>query len=343
MDIFNIFIQKDNKNRLMKNKMQFIIHKNESIQEMSSGHASQHSDIYRKEMTLSDLLHEYQEKKRRAHRSESTIRNIKNTLEHLQFYDGGNISLVDVDRDYLTGFISYLSHDATEKRHGGHKRIKRSTSKLYAGILSSCLLMACREHYLQFNPWKEIDSDMRREFSHLGQNSRHYLTTDEIAMLMKTPMKNSAIKNAFLFACFTGLRISDISRLQWSNIIEQKGALYLTFEMQKTRLPLTIKLNQSAISFLPPQKKNEKVFDLPRHLGSVNYRIKTWARKAGINKNISFHTSRHTFATLELTLGADLYVVSKLLGHTNIQTTQIYADIIDKKRDEAIDLIDTVF
>ena len=70
---------------------------------------------------------------------------------------------------------------------------------------------------------------------------------------------------------------------------------------------------------------------------------KEWAKAAGIKKNISFHTARHTFATMMLTLGADIYTTSKLLGHSRISTTEIYAKIVDKKKDEAMGLIDKFF
>ena len=112
--------------------------------------------------------------------------------------------------------------------------------------------------------------------------------------------------------------------------------------MQKTRESLTMKLNKQALALLPKHGKGF-VFDLPVWDSVVNDCIKTWAKKAGIDKDISFHCSRHTFATMELTLGADLYVVSKLLGHGNVGTTQIYADIINKRRDEAVELIDNAF
>lgn len=74
-------------------------------------------------------------------------------------------------------------------------------------------------------------------------------------------------------------------------------------------------------------------------LGRTNEILSRWAQAAGINKHITFHVARHTHATMMITLGADLYTVSKLLGHTNIQTTQIYAKIVDETKSKAIDLI----
>ena len=75
----------------------------------------------------------------------------------------------------------------------------------------------------------------------------------------------------------------------------------------------------------------------------INKLLKTWAQKAGISKHISFCTARHTFATMMLTLGADIYTTSQLLGHTDIRTTQIYAKIVNRKKDEAINLVNGLF
>ena len=75
----------------------------------------------------------------------------------------------------------------------------------------------------------------------------------------------------------------------------------------------------------------------------MNRALKRWATAAGITKNLTLHTARHTFATLMLTKGADLYTTSKLLGHREIGTTQIYAKIIDKKKENAVDLLNNLF
>ena len=115
----------------------------------------------------------------------------------------------------------------------------------------------------------------------------------------------------------------------------------IEIKMQKTKEPLYLPISDEALKWLPERgeaKDSDIIFPLT-HEGTVNDILQHWAKVAGITKHISFHVARHTHATMMLTLGADLYTVSKLLGHKNIATTQIYAKIVDKKKEEAIGLI----
>ena len=115
--------------------------------------------------------------------------------------------------------------------------------------------------------------------------------------------------------------------------------------MVKTRRVVSVPLSKKALSYLPAdfsqKSKETKVFNLPT-VGAVNDSLKTWAKDAKVDKVVTFHTSRHTFATLLLTLGADLYTTSQLLGHQNINTTQVYGKITNKKKEQAISLFDTI-
>lgn len=142
---------------------------------------------------------------------------------------------------------------------------------------------------------------------------------------MITPCRRDDIGKAYLFACFSGLRISDIRALRWKNIIVEDGQFFAMLFMQKTGKELKIPLPDKAMEIISIRGNDEdKVFFLPSN-PTVEDNLKKWAEAAGINKHLTFHTARHTYATLLLTLGADLYTVSKMLGHTNVATTQIYA------------------
>lgn len=138
-----------------------------------------------------------------------------------------------------------------------------------------------------------------------------------------------------------GLRISDIRKLKWGDLQHTGEHVRIEIKMQKTKEPLYLPISDEALKWLPERdgaKDRDLIFELP-YEGTVNDNLQLWAKNAGIAKHISFHVARHTHATMLLTLGADLYTVSKLLGHKNIETTQIYAKIVDKKKDEAISLI----
>ena len=119
----------------------------------------------------------------------------------------------------------------------------------------------------------------------------------------------------------------------------------LQLQMQKTKEPLYLPISEQAQKFMPNRGTasiDSKIFNLPTGQ-CCNDNIDKWAKAAGITKKVTFHVARHTFATMMLTLGADLYTTSKLLGHTNILTTQIYAKIINKKKDEAVNLTNGIF
>ena len=144
---------------------------------------------------------------------------------------------------------------------------------------------------------------------------------------------------------FYGLRISDVKRLQWKDVFIDKGQYRLAVSMKKTKEPIYLPLSSEALKWMPERgdkTPDDTVFDLPSG-NEINRLLKPWAKAAGISKRFSFHTSRHTFATMMLTLGADLYTTSKLLGHADVKMTQVYAKIINKKKDEAVNLVNGLF
>lgn len=115
--------------------------------------------------------------------------------------------------------------------------------------------------------------------------------------------------------------------------------------MEKTNDPIYLPLSQQAMKWLPERgdaKDEDRVFDLPSE-SRICIILDKWAKAAGINKHVTYHVSRHTFATMMLTLDVDIYTTSKLLGHKNISTTQIYAKIIDQKKDEAVNRVNDIF
>ena len=169
---------------------------------------------------------------------------------------------------------------------------------------------------------------------------------DEIKSLIAADCPREDVKRAYLFACFCGLRFGDVARMRRGDLVLDSGQWRVTVVMQKTTTPIYQPLSESAMSWLPERgdaSSSNAVFGTLPALARINLMLKVWAKDAGVTKHISFHTSRHSFATMMLTLGADLYTTSKLLGHSNVKTTQIYAKIVDSKKVEAVNLLDKAF
>ena len=273
--------------------------------------------------------------------SRNYARTVLNTVRALRLFRGDYIAFRDVDKEFLSEFTDYLRQMPKASKYGVLKtggRLSNNSVVAYYGTLRTAINRAYKEGIITVNPTKEFDfaSKVRQEPSR-----REYLTLDELKTLINTECRHEIVKRAFLFSCLCGLRVSDIRKLRWCDLQRSSGRVRIEITMQKTKEPLYLPISDEALKWLPERSEaNGSDFIFPlTHEGTVNDTLQHWAKVAGITKHISFHVARHTHATMMLTLGADLYTVSKLLGHKNIATTQIYAKIVDKKKEEAIGLI----
>lgn len=252
-----------------------------------------------------------------------------------------DVRLTEIDKQFCLDMIDWFRNTYINKRTG--TPICARTADTYCQRFRTALNEAVREGLIDKNPWNRLETIEKIK---KPESKREYLTIDEIRSMIATDCPNELVKRAFLFSCFTGLRISDVKNLKWGDVYNENGQTYVSVVMVKTTKPLYIPLSGQALKWMP--EKGERAFDDYVFSGLVNYgnvneNLKKWAEAAGIRKHISYHTSRHSFATMMLTLGADLYTVSKLLGHSSVKHTQIYARIIDRKKDEAVNLVDSVF
>lgn len=261
---------------------------------------------------------------------------VHSTIMQLQKYDS-KARICDVDKDFLDGFVKYMMGAKTRRTK---MPFAKKTISNYLGCIISALNMAVDEGIISTNPGLAID----RKAIQGEQAKREYLTINEVKSLIETPCYRKDVKRAFLFSCFCGLRISDVRSLLWKNVIEENDDIHLEIQQRKTGRVLYLPLNRQAKKYLTETTGNaeEHVFSLP-HIMTVEKALKSWAKSAGITKNLFYHMSRHTFATMELTMGADIYTTSQLLGHADVETTQVYAKIIDAKKETGVLLIDTLF
>ena len=170
------------------------------------------------------------------------------------------------------------------------------------------------------------------------------LSMEELRRLYRTPCDIDVLKKASIFACLTGMRRSDIINLRWENIKEYAdGNKYVEFYAQKTKTRNLIPITMGAYELISEGRKSlyGPVFD-GFEIDMARKPLKTWLAKAGIRKRITFHSFRHTFASLQVELGTDLYTVQQLLAHKSVTTTQIYACHADPKRREAAERISSM-
>lgn len=177
------------------------------------------------------------------------------------------------------------------------------------------------------------------KMQHKTDTRREYLNLEELRRLYNTDCKHALLKRAFLFSCLTGLRFSDIQKLTWGEVYEQEGQTRIVFSQKKTGGVEYLDISDQATKLLGERGADESlVFEGFGH-GHFSPKLTRWAKKAGIKKHLTFHSGRHTFAVIMLELGADLFTLSKLLGHKDIATTQIYAKILDRKKQDAVNRI----
>lgn len=267
------------------------------------------------------------------------VRQCRNAIDRLREYTDEGLTLEQITPDFCRGFIYYLCH--IYKTEQG-RPLTNYTAKNYLSVLSSALNYAVRKNYITANPLSLLASN---EIPQKPESQRVYLTAEELKKLEATECKNPYVKQAYLFSCFCGLRISDVQRLRWADVENTAQGLRLAITQKKTKKPLYLPLNDKATKLLPERGENngsELVFSQLPNISNIDKILKKWATSVGIDKKITFHTARHTFATLLLTMGADLYTTSKLMGHTEVKTTQIYAKIVDEKKASAVNLLNNL-
>jgi integrase len=283
--------------------------------------------------------------KKIAKHGTTTIRRTEDIIEHLKKYSGRDTLSFDIvnNKNFLEGFIMYLNRHKTKgcgcMVWSKPRPLTENSKFTYFHVLDSALNSAVREGIIPNNESVRIDRSLKPKRTKV---EKCYLTQEELQKMINTHYgKNNTARTLFLFGCATGLRFSDIVSLKWSDLIETNGRIYFSKKQIKTDNLVSAPLSAMATRLLPKRREGDNgfVFKKTPTLNSANTFLKRWAERAGINKNISFHVSRHSFATLAINSGADLYVVSKLLGHTNIQTTQVYAKIVDESKNKAIDLL----
>ncbi len=252
-----------------------------------------------------------------------------NTLKKITAFSGGFVSFGELDKDWLEEFKDFLLNDGA---------ISQNTAHLYFGVVRYAIKWAWKKGFIKENFVGKVDSIEKEDIQH------HFLASEGVEALYSAPCKNEMVKQAFLFGCFSGLRLSDVELLTWEKISLVNGAPFIKFQQKKTGKWEDCPIPEQAVKILMEVKKlhpafapdgDERVFILPNR-SLITQVLHLWGAKAGLTWNLHFHASRHTMATMMLSSGSDIYEVNKQLGHKHIGTTQTYCRLLDEKRIEAV-------
>lgn len=253
---------------------------------------------------------------------ESTKQNHLSTLELLRKYKK-DISFTELTFEFISSFDQYLQskgyHVNTIAKHMKH--LKRHIN------------VAINKEYM------EIQKYAFRKYKIKSVENKHtYLSPDELYKIEKLSLGDKyarleKTKDAFLFCCYAGMRYSDFVNLTAENIVKIQKDTWLIYKTIKTRievrLPLYLLFKGKGLQILNKYQDNLSDFFKLRDNSNVNKELLIISRLAGINKKVSFHTARHTNATLLIYNGVNITTVQKLLGHKSVKTTQVYTNVMD--------------
>lgn len=261
-------------------------------------------------------------------RSKTTYYKYRCVCRHLEAYvrdryNRSDLSFQELDKEFLTGFHAYIARDCAHKKN---------TMWIYMIALKHILMLARSRGYLARDLF--ADYKLKSEFV-----MRNYLTINEINKIIGLDFSDCTlqlVRDAFLFSCFTGLSYIDLLALTPGNIQHEKKQLWISTTRRKTGSSVQVRLFSVPHVILlknMPAAVGSRIFDLPSN-GWCNKCLEKIMHRAGITKPITFHAARHTFATtITLSQGVSIETISKLLGHKNIRTTQIYAAVTRSKLD----------
>ena len=240
-------------------------------------------------------------------------------------YKRTDMAMNELTEDFIRDYCLYLRNEVG---------LSQSSVWIYSIPLKHIVTSAHYNGKIPRNPFAQYHVDP-------DHKEREFLTENEIKAMSSIELDNpnfALARDLFIFGCWTGISFIDIKNLTTDNIVDMNGSFWIKSKRKKTGVPFQIKLMDVAMQIIKryePFRTGNRLFDVGSY-NMVNRRIKTVAKKCGIEKTVSFHLSRHSFAVLALNYGMPIESVSKILGHTNITTTQIYAKVTNTKLENDI-------
>ena len=270
-------------------------------------------------------------------RKASNHDNWVSTLKYLDTFTNGRLKFAELNTVVLEDFKDYLL--TTKSNRSDKTTLSQNSAVSYFNKVKAALKQAYTDGILQQNLNAKVKPIKEAE------TRRQFLTYQELTHLAKTPCKCERTKRVSLFSALTGLRHCDIQKLTWGELefIENEG-YFIKYHQQKTKAVEMLPISEQAYNFTNGQAnpnqmpQDSNVFKGVKYT-NTRYNFTKWFAASKIQKKITFHCLRHTYSTLQLQAGTDIYTVSKMLGHKDLKTTQIYAKIVDRTKRKAANKI----
>ncbi len=269
--------------------------------------------------------------------SKSTRQSYESLIKQMRSFSNGGFETRSIDEQYCRELAEFLL-----------ARLKPSSVRSYLERLTTLLKFVKKNSLVTEVPQIELAMLMpKREGA-----EKVYLTKDELSRMQHAECPAESTKNAFLFSCYTGLLKSEVQDLKWDAIRLNGTGLVLTRPVEnsdeKVKVPIVepakeiLQTVEREYSSLPQEQRDDRVFHLFSNM-TINDHIKKWAKAAGINKHINYMTSRHTFATMALRAGVDLYVLARWCGYSNVSSAEPYVDLIGRSSRSDSEMLEAAF
>ncbi len=311
--------------------------KSKRIIELTHSKAGLKKTSVRSKMLLDDWMETYlAEQERKGARGLKLLRTVCRLLPLYK----KKVRMREIDKDWCLGFIDWIQHTYKTR---WDKPLSPKSAADYVGYFSTALNAAVRAEVIPENPIMTLAATERIK---VPESKREYLTIDEIKVLIDTECPREDVKRAYLFACYCGLRLSDVYALRWKDIIQDGEQYRMSTVMKKTVTPIYLPLSRHAVRWLPERNGAGMGACLCRTCLQnpilTRYWPSGWRRQDQQENHLSHESPHVRHDDVDARCGP-LTTVSKLLGHANVKTTQIYAKIVDSKKVEAVNLVDSVF
>lgn len=252
----------------------------------------------------------------------------KSALKHLKAFAPNGLKFTDLDEYWLNDFKVFLIDN---------QQLKTSSIANYFNVVLHAVHKAFKDRMIDIDYADDVKAPK------VKQAIRLYLTDNELIRLENTECKNPLLKKAFLFSCKTGMAYADIKNLKWKNIEKDiNNKYYIAFHRKKTNELQYLPIIDEAVDILGEfGNPDDYIFDKLNYNSWMLTILNKWVIKAKIDKDITFHNGRHTFATMMIHRGVSIVHLSKLLNHKDIKTTMIYVKVLNIDLRNAVEMMNS--